>query len=67
MPTIDIRFNSFAPTNPHATQKVVLDALRKKIGISSDKFFNNIEYFGNTTSSTIPIAINNAINQNRIS
>ena len=51
----------------HQASKVVLDALRKKIGITSEKFFNNIEYFGNTTSSTIPIAINNAINQNRIS
>jgi len=30
MPTIDVKFNSFAPTNPHASQKIVLDALDQK-------------------------------------
>lgn len=30
MPTIDVKFNSFAPTNPHATQKIVLDSLDSK-------------------------------------
>lgn len=63
----NVNFNEIDLFVFHQASKVVLDALRKKIGISSDKFFNNIEYFGNTTSSTIPIAINNAINQNRIS
>lgn len=45
----------------HQASKFVLDHLRKKIGIPKDKFFNNLEQVGNTVSSTIPIALKDAI------
>lgn len=44
----------------HQANRYMLNHLRKKIGISEDKFFVSMENYGNTVSSTIPIAINDA-------
>ena len=45
----------------HQANKYVLDTLRKLCGLHADKFYNCIENCGNTVSSTIPIAIKEAI------
>ncbi len=45
----------------HQANKFMLEHLRKKIGISENKFFYYIEKCGNTVSSTIPIALIEAI------
>lgn len=45
----------------HQANKFILDFLRKKINIPKDNFFNHIENCGNTVSSTIPIALYEAI------
>lgn len=50
----------------HQANKFMLNSLRKKIKIPEDKFYNYIENCGNTVSSTIPIAIFNAIQENKI-
>lgn len=50
----------------HQANKFMLDSLRKKIKIPENKFYTYIEDCGNTVSSTIPIAIYNAIKENRI-
>lgn len=41
----------------HQANQFMLDYLRKKLKIPTEKFYNNISDFGNTVSSTIPIAI----------
>jgi len=41
----------------HQANKYILDYLRKKIVIPEDKFVYCLEQFGNTVSSTIPIAL----------
>lgn len=51
----------------HQANKYMLEHLRKKIEIDIDKFYIHIEDCGNTVSSTIPIALKEAINNNRIS
>jgi 3-oxoacyl-[acyl-carrier-protein] synthase-3 len=38
----------------------------KKLGIHKDKFFMNIDKYANTSAATIPIALDDAIKQNRI-
>ncbi len=50
----------------HQANKYMLDFIRKKIGIEEDKFFYFIENCGNTVSSTIPIALQEAFKQGRI-
>lgn len=44
----------------HQANKFMLNYLRKKIKIPSNKFYIDIEYIGNTVSNTIPIALSNA-------
>ena len=45
----------------HQANRFMLEQLRRKIGIPTDKFCINLELFGNTVSSTIPIALHSAI------
>jgi 3-oxoacyl-[acyl-carrier-protein] synthase-3 len=45
----------------HQANKFVLDRLRDLAKIDPDKYFNDIEMRGNTVSSTIPIAIIDAV------
>lgn len=50
----------------HQANKYMLNHLRKKLGIPEDKFFLCMEDFGNTVSSTIPIALYEAQNACKI-
>jgi len=50
----------------HQANKYVIEYLRKKIGISEDKFYINLLHTGNTSSSTIPIGIKDSLNKNVI-
>jgi 3-oxoacyl-[acyl-carrier-protein] synthase III len=50
----------------HQANRYMLDFMRKKIGIPNEKFFYFLENCGNTVSSTIPIALNEAITQNLV-
>jgi 3-oxoacyl-[acyl-carrier-protein] synthase-3 len=47
----------------HQANTFMLEYLRKKINIPKDKFLIDMEDYGNTVSSTIPIALKNRINQ----
>ena len=51
---------------PHQANKRIIDAAAQKCGIDEDKVLINIEKYGNTTAGTIPIAMNEAINDNKI-
>ncbi|MFC5283212.1 3-oxoacyl-ACP synthase III family protein [Pedobacter alpinus] len=50
----------------HQANKYMLNHLRKKIGIDEQKFFVFLENCGNTVSSTIPIALCEAMEQGKI-
>ena len=45
----------------HQANHYMLEHLRKKCGIPSDKFCLNMKYFGNTVSATIPMALERAL------
>lgn len=50
----------------HQANKYMLEFLRKKIKIPTEKFYYAMENVGNTVSSTIPIALNNALIEKRL-
>jgi len=50
----------------HQANKYMLNHLRKKMRIPENKFYINLENTGNTVSSTIPIALKDAINKNLV-
>lgn len=51
---------------PHQANKFILERLRAKMKIPPGKFWIDMEQCGNTVSSTIPIALESALAQNRI-
>jgi len=51
---------------PHQANKFVLERLRAKLKFPADKFWIDMEKSGNTVSSTIPIALESAIEQQRV-
>jgi len=50
----------------HQANRYMLNTIRKLCGIEKDKFYVNIENTGNTTSSTVPIALKNCLEQGLI-
>lgn len=51
----------------HQANQFMLEHLRKKIGIPKEKFFLFLQDCGNTVSSTIPIALKEAMRQSKAS
>jgi 3-oxoacyl-[acyl-carrier-protein] synthase-3 len=51
---------------PHQANKRIIDAAAERCGISSEKVLINIDRYGNTTAGTIPIAMNEAVENNQI-
>lgn len=51
----------------HQANQYILEHLRKKIGIPSEKFLLAMDFCGNTVSSTIPIALKEAQNNRTLS
>lgn len=51
---------------PHQANLRIAQFVQQKMGLPDDKIFNNIQKYGNTTAASIPIALSEAIEQNRI-
>ena len=51
---------------PHQANKRILDALAKRVGLDEDKVFVNVHKYGNTSAGTIPVALTEALEENRI-
>jgi 3-oxoacyl-[acyl-carrier-protein] synthase-3 len=50
----------------HQANRYMLEHLRKKLGVPEERFFMSMEHSGNTVSSTIPIALKEALTQGRL-
>lgn len=50
----------------HQATLLILEHLRKEIGIPKEKFFMNMENKGNTVSATIPMALRDAADEGRL-
>lgn len=50
----------------HQANEYMLEHLRKKIGIAEDRFYCAMSDYGNTVSSTIPIALKHAQSEGRL-
>ncbi len=51
---------------PHQANMRIIDSAAKRLNLPSDKFFVNLERYGNTSSASIPIALCEAINAGRV-
>jgi 3-oxoacyl-[acyl-carrier-protein] synthase III len=50
----------------HQANKYLLDILRKNLRIDTDRFYFCMSYSGNTVSSTIPIALKEALDDHSV-
>ena len=46
---------------PHQANLRINEAFRDRLQISEEKIYNNIKQYGNTTSATIPIALDEVV------
>ena len=51
---------------PHQANNRIIEATAKHAGVSMDKVYVNVDRFGNTSSASIPIAIDEAVERGRI-
>ena len=51
---------------PHQANKRIIDAVQKKLGVAEDKVYVNVHEYGNTGSATVPFAMWEAVESNRI-
>ena len=51
---------------PHQANLRITQMVQKRLGLSDDQVFSNIHKYGNTTAATIPIALAEAFNEDRI-
>jgi 3-oxoacyl-[acyl-carrier-protein] synthase-3 len=50
----------------HQANRRIITSAAERLGLPADKVVINIERFGNTTAATIPLALNDALNDGRI-
>jgi 3-oxoacyl-[acyl-carrier-protein] synthase-3 len=51
---------------PHQANSRIILSAAERLGLPREKVMINIERFGNTTAATIPLALNDAVEQGRI-
>lgn len=51
---------------PHQANLRIAQFVQKKLGLSDDQVFNNIQKYGNTTAASIPIALSEAYHSGKI-
>jgi 3-oxoacyl-[acyl-carrier-protein] synthase-3 len=51
---------------PHQANLRISQMVQRRLGLRDDQVFNNIERYGNTTAATIPIALAEAVREDRL-
>ena len=51
---------------PHQANRRIIDAIGKRLGLAEQQVYINLERFGNTSSASIPIALDEANRTGRL-
>jgi len=51
---------------PHQANLRIIEAVAKRLGVSMENFFINVEKYANTSAATIPMALHEALEQGRL-
>ena len=62
----NMKFDDIGHVVLHQASLMLLEKLREILNVPEDKFFINIQSKGNTTSSTIPLALRDMRDQGRL-
>ncbi len=52
---------------PHQANQRIISAVAERLGMPEEKVFTNIDRYGNTSAASVPIALDEALDQGRIS
>jgi 3-oxoacyl-[acyl-carrier-protein] synthase-3 len=52
--------------NPHQANIRIIEAAQARLNLPEEKVVKNIEFYGNTTSATIPLALGSALDAGRL-
>lgn len=66
MGELELSLEDIALIIPHQANVRIIEHAADKMNIPMDKFFMNIETYGNTSTASIPIALAEAVEQQRI-
>lgn len=61
-----VRLEEIALIVPHQANVRILNAVAERLGIGQDRVFTNIDRYGNTSAASVPIALDEALEVNRI-
>jgi 3-oxoacyl-[acyl-carrier-protein] synthase III len=61
-----VRLEDIALIVPHQANIRILNAVAERLDIGPDKVFTNIDRYGNTSAASVPIALDEALEANRI-
>ncbi len=64
--TVKMQMSDVDLVIPHQANLRINEAFRERMGIPAEKVYNNIQRYGNTTAATIPIALDELMQQNRL-
>ena len=51
---------------PHQANLRIIDSVAVRLGVPKDKFFVNVQRYGNTSSASIPVALYEAVEAGRV-
>jgi len=51
---------------PHQANLRIIDSIASRLDIPAEKFFNNVQRYGNTSAASVPIALDEALRAGRI-
>lgn len=51
---------------PHSANQRMLESIAHKLNLPKEKLLTSIQYYGNTSSASIPLAIDSAIKEHKI-
>jgi 3-oxoacyl-[acyl-carrier-protein] synthase III len=61
-----VRLDDITLIVPHQANIRILNAVADRLGVPQDKVFTNIDRYGNTSAASVPIALDEALEANRI-
>jgi 3-oxoacyl-[acyl-carrier-protein] synthase-3 len=66
MAKVDLTSDTIDLVIPHQANLRIIDAVARRLRISKDKFVVNLDRFGNTSSASIPIALDEAVRSGQV-
>ena len=62
----NIAIGDIALIVPHQANLRIINAVAQRLGLATDKVFTNVDRYGNTSAASVPIALDEALEVNRI-